>query len=481
MEQTGLSFLLNLTANSGISGAADASLLRDDAFDASAVNAFFTIHAGLTAGDEADGAGPFAAIIENGRTEGFFHHFNAAGTGFEVDDPAEEFFGAPQAPGVDETPAVATHSNRAGFDRRLRATDISGLEIERIDRLDIATNSDERRNIVRPEVSVGVRIAKHTTPVIAQNPTRNTEPQPVVTERKPLDVAALAAAEIGRARDFGYHAGDIAIRNIASEMGASIESHKAAPGATSILGAGITWHPGDAKLTNPRLADAALSEVEGADISIDETILAEQRLGLGNEAGRTASAVVLQTPTTISAFAASAIATERFTAEENLNTSVLEPGAISTTNSVSERAPIQFASPTATPPAGAAWAQVVTAISERNGEAKLELRLNPPELGRVIISFESDGADFIRVVVGADSQQTLDLMRRNLDILQRELARNGLDNINVELADRDSNPHAHNADEQLMAYAASDDAPAYINNNIPLTTFIADGRLDLLV
>ena len=88
----------------------------------------------------------------------------------------------------------------------------------------------------------------------------------------------------------------------------------------------------------------------------------------------------------------------------------------------------------------------------------------------------------MRAVVSADSQQTLDLMRRNIDILQRELARSGLDNIIVELADRVSHCHSHDdANVLTVAYASIDEAPSQPNNNMPLTPLIADGRLDLRV
>ena len=155
--------------------------------------------------------------------------------------------------------------------------------------------------------------------------------------------------------------------------------------------------------------------------------------------------------------------------------------SLSTISASSDKAPITPSAiqTTAAVQGSAAWMQVVSAIADRQGDSRLELRLNPPELGRVIIGFEGTGTDIVRAVVSAESPETLDLMRRNIDILQRELARSGLEDVNVELSDRDTRTDSDSADENDAVLAASnigeDDAVlAPINR-------AADGRLDLLV
>jgi hypothetical protein len=55
----------------------------------------------------------------------------------------------------------------------------------------------------------------------------------------------------------------------------------------------------------------------------------------------------------------------------------------------------------------------------------LELRLDPPELGRVTVSFEAGRDGALAALVAAERPETLDLLRRNAEILQRELAQAG--------------------------------------------------------
>jgi len=130
----------------------------------------------------------------------------------------------------------------------------------------------------------------------------------------------------------------------------------------------------------------------------------------------------------------------------------------------------------------AAWSQVITAIADRQGDAKIELRLNPPELGRVVIGFEGDGADIIRAVVTADAPETLDLMRRNLDILERELSRAGLEHVDVQLNDREASDHYDTDEIDQIANAFGDDSDdelAFVSP--PIGPIVSDGRLDLRV
>ncbi len=122
--------------------------------------------------------------------------------------------------------------------------------------------------------------------------------------------------------------------------------------------------------------------------------------------------------------------------------------------------------------------QIVAAVASRPGEAKLEIRLDPPELGRVLIGFERDGADIVRAVVTADSPDTLDLMRRNADVFQRALEQQGFSNLDLQFADRGAREDAQEnpsdnarlfalADEETGATALAEQGPR-----------VALGRLD---
>lgn len=61
-----------------------------------------------------------------------------------------------------------------------------------------------------------------------------------------------------------------------------------------------------------------------------------------------------------------------------------------------------------------------------------ELRIAPPELGRLRITLRG-GADDLRIAISADRTETLDLVRRNLDVLHRTLGADGLRADRIEL------------------------------------------------
>ncbi len=562
MEQPGLSFLMNLTGNSAVSVAGEAPELLKHSPDFSAVNAFFTIHAGLAAGAE----GPVPATM-NSAGGGFLGHFDLAGTGFGVDAP-EDLTVNSEIDGASEVPDAETFLVQHGFDRRLRGGSVSDNSIEQIDRLDTPDSAEYERGRTRPEFSIGVRVVKNDAPLIAKhaedapgnqdnrelpaisgegddvrafknrasggghmtgeqsfasvpaapidalsfgeapdapalqieqqpapsidvkaavnidaNPALNVEIKPAHNQSAPLgktqpfDVATLAAMGTARAP-----ADEFLIGENAREPNFSPRNTKAAIESAPNANAAILAQASEAKRQTAPVNNEVLLDVESAGPASDETRSFEPRFASRSEAGAMTPTVSTAAPVTISAFAAAPAVAERLAGDDIYSAPMIEADAIARTSLSGERPPIQFAPPATTAPAGAAWAQVISAISERNGETKLELRLNPPELGRVTIAFESDGGEFVRAVINADSQQTLDLMRRNIDILQRELARSGLDNVNVELADRDSASHAHDdANERTLAYASTDETPTQLNSNIPLAPLVTDGRLDLRV
>jgi flagellar hook-length control protein FliK len=58
-------------------------------------------------------------------------------------------------------------------------------------------------------------------------------------------------------------------------------------------------------------------------------------------------------------------------------------------------------------------------------EKDFELRLDPPDLGSVTLVFFEDDAGVQRATITSERSDTLDLLRRHSDVLQRELARAG--------------------------------------------------------
>lgn len=122
--------------------------------------------------------------------------------------------------------------------------------------------------------------------------------------------------------------------------------------------------------------------------------------------------------------------------------------------------------------------QIVAAVMSRPGDAKLEVRLDPPELGRVMIGFERDGADLVRAVVTADLPDTLDLMRRNGDMLRQALEEQGLGDLDLQFADtgaRDDAPEGADDNTKLFSLTEEEIATAAV---APGNNGLINGRLD---
>ena len=121
--------------------------------------------------------------------------------------------------------------------------------------------------------------------------------------------------------------------------------------------------------------------------------------------------------------------------------------------------------------------QIVAAVAARPGENRIEVRLDPPELGKVTIAFEGDGPDIIRAVVYADTSQTLDLMRRHADVFQRALGEQGFENLDLQFAERGPRDNASDeAKEQLRSFRLADDEGPAPETPGPLQ--YVEGRLD---
>ncbi|MGG7566968.1 flagellar hook-length control protein FliK [Rhodovulum sp. DZ06] len=75
------------------------------------------------------------------------------------------------------------------------------------------------------------------------------------------------------------------------------------------------------------------------------------------------------------------------------------------------------------PQAAAVAAQLAPAL-RRGGDGSTEIRLDPPELGRVRVTLRTDEAGLVATIT-AERPETVDLMRRHADLLLRDLAANG--------------------------------------------------------
>ncbi len=156
---------------------------------------------------------------------------------------------------------------------------------------------------------------------------------------------------------------------------------------------------------------------------------------------------------------------------------------IQTLSAANERASSPMAITSASETAAKAGAQIVAAISSRGMDTTIEVRLDPPELGRVMIDFEGRGVDIIRATVSAEAPETLDLMRRNIDLLQRELEKSGLHNIDLQFREGNPQSNANNKEEHFFARGRFPDDIAQQMSETSLRTIALglDGRLDRLL
>ncbi|MFV0475103.1 MAG: flagellar hook-length control protein FliK [Pikeienuella sp.] len=81
-------------------------------------------------------------------------------------------------------------------------------------------------------------------------------------------------------------------------------------------------------------------------------------------------------------------------------------------------------------------AQIAQTAARAGGE-RVEIRLDPPELGRVQLSLSMD-RDGVTATISAERPEILDLMRRHGELLQRDLGAAGHRNVTLEFARADT-------------------------------------------
>ena len=108
--------------------------------------------------------------------------------------------------------------------------------------------------------------------------------------------------------------------------------------------------------------------------------------------------------------------------------------------------------------------QIAAAIGSRPGSGRIEIRLDPPELGRVEISLEITDQS-LRAIVAAERPMTNELLRRHGDILLAQLQQAGFSGIDLQFAesrsgDRGGDRGGAQPDPTRPEAAGDPDAPA---------------------
>jgi hypothetical protein len=94
-------------------------------------------------------------------------------------------------------------------------------------------------------------------------------------------------------------------------------------------------------------------------------------------------------------------------------------------------------SPTPAPPAEPTQVvrQVIEQVKVHQGERSIDIRLDPPQLGRVQIELEFGREGAVRAIVSAAEPETTQLLRRNVAMLARELSDTGLGDVSIDFTD----------------------------------------------
>lgn len=139
---------------------------------------------------------------------------------------------------------------------------------------------------------------------------------------------------------------------------------------------------------------------------------------------------------------------------------------------------VRDAAPRQDPPGIQAARAVADAISLGRDRDRVELRLDPPELGRVAIDLKHhDGV--LTASVAADRPDTLDLLRRHADTLQRELTASGFGRADISFSDRHPDGRRHEAPAPADFTTVREDATPSASPRAYGTRITLTDRLDI--
>ncbi len=125
--------------------------------------------------------------------------------------------------------------------------------------------------------------------------------------------------------------------------------------------------------------------------------------------------------------------------------------------------------------------QIQAAVFARNGRDFVEVRLDPPDLGRVRIDFNVENGETIRAVVGAERSETLDHLKRHIADLENQLKQAGFASISFEFnGDHRQFADDHGGSREAASENAGDDVAADIQHKIYLS-LRENAQLDLLL
>jgi flagellar hook-length control protein FliK len=128
---------------------------------------------------------------------------------------------------------------------------------------------------------------------------------------------------------------------------------------------------------------------------------------------------------------------------------------------------------------------VEIAAKSLSGAKQFDIRLDPPELGRVEVRLSIDAAGKASAHLSADQPQTLDLLQKDASVLTRALRDAGLDvsqnSLNFSLRHQNQDGNAHHGNARTVARAMALNASHSIEATPTSASWGGDGRLDIRV
>ncbi len=153
---------------------------------------------------------------------------------------------------------------------------------------------------------------------------------------------------------------------------------------------------------------------------------------------------------------------------------------VATKPGLAQTAQVTPSSQPAAATAANAAAQLVAAIRTEAKTGNIEVRLDPPEMGRVRINLSIETADAVKAVLTVERPETLDHLRRNMSQFIDDLKMAGFASVDLEFSERSGSGFKNEPDGFDI-----DSTPGYVAetapDNIVYLAMRDDAQLDLLV
>lgn len=121
--------------------------------------------------------------------------------------------------------------------------------------------------------------------------------------------------------------------------------------------------------------------------------------------------------------------------------------------------------------------QVSAAITNTSKET-VEIRLDPPELGRVVISINQNESG-ASVLVSSEKAEVAELLRRHSDLLSRELSKSGFSDATLEFSHQDRRPDGAETNTARRQYSGGSAEASETDLEIETTVRSISGGLDI--